>query len=70
MMGSRERVVKNWSKLLREAVMAPSLSVLKKACGKQRHGFTFRWPVWSQQLDSMILATPFQLRIFYNSMIQ
>jgi len=25
-------------------------------------------PVWSQELGSMILVGPFQLRIFYNSM--
>ena len=27
-------------------------------------------PVWSQELDSMILVGPFQLKIFYDSMIK
>ena len=34
-----------------------------------RHGvWTWGSPVWSQMLDSLIFMSPFQLRIFYDSM--
>ena len=53
----------------RAVVMPPSLPEFNKHLGNSLI-YVVRLlggPVWSQELDSMILVDPFQLRIFYES---
>ena len=66
-----ERVFMHWHRLPREVVTAPSLPECKKHLDNTlRNMVSFLdGPVWSQELDLMILVGPFQLRIFCDSMI-
>ena len=50
---------------------APSARVLEVSGQRsQLHSLILCGPVWSQVLDSMILMGPFQLGVFYDSVIQ
>ena len=66
-----QRVVGHWNRLPRKVVIAPSLPEFKKCVGSGfRHMVWFLGgPVWNQELDSVILMGPFQLRIFYGSTV-
>ena len=63
------RVVEAWHSLPREA-SRPQPGNIQAALGQgpQRHGVNLVCPVQGQELDSMILVGPFQLRTFYDSM--
>ena len=65
-----KRMVVHWNMLPKEVVTTPSLTEFKKHLDNAlRHRVWFLGgPVWSQELDSMILVGPFQLRIFCGSM--
>ena len=63
-----QSVVGPWNKLLRAVVMTPncqSSRTIWRMVSKQRVGI-WDHPVWSQELDLMILMGPFQLSIFYD----
>ena len=64
-----KRVVRHWDRLPREVVMALSLTELKQRLDTAlRHrGWFLGGPVQSQELDSMTLVGPFQLRMFCDS---
>jgi len=64
-----ERVVRHWNRPHSENVTAPSLLEFKKHLDSTlRHMIRFLGgPVWSQELDPMILVGPFPLGIFYDS---
>jgi len=62
-------VVRHWNRLPRAAVMAPIMPEFKKHLDKAlRHRAWFLGgPVWSQELNLIILRGLFQLGIFYDS---
>ena len=64
-------MVGHWDRLPRAVVMALSLPEFKKRLDNAlRHRVWFLGdPVWSQELDLMILVGPFQLKIFYDPII-
>ena len=65
-----ERVVGHWNRLPRAVVTAPNLSELKEHLDDAlSRDLVLGSPVRSRELDSMILLGPFQLEIFYDSMI-
>jgi len=63
--------VEHWNRLPREVVMALSLPEFKKH--PDSHARYMVWllvgSAWSQELDMIILLSPFQLRIFYDFLI-
>lgn len=66
-----QKVAEHWNRLPREARTAPSPSVFKK-CLDNAFGYMvglLGCPAQGQELDSMILMGPFQLCIFYDSVI-
>ena len=66
-----EKVVGHWNRLPRKVVMAPSHVRVQGASGRcsWSYGLVLGSPERSSELDSMILTGPFQLKIFYDSMI-
>lgn len=66
-----QRVVRPWNRLHRAVVTAFSLPKLNKHLDNiLRHMVWFLGgAMWSQGLDSIILMGPFQLKIFYDSVI-
>ena len=64
-----ERVVGHWGRLWCRGHGTEPAQVQEVLDNALRHmGWFLGGPVWSQELDLMILMGPFQLRICYDSM--